>query len=290
MGIRSFFHKIKMWFVRLLEPGVPFYCNEEAKRFGNYGEDRFWCALIKELPCCKVKRNVVVSTLDGNAEIDCLVLYKSKLFCIEIKRWKGALVEREDCFYQEKTDRWTGERHVKFHKSPFKQLDRAIYLLKKQIPTTAWINPIVFFDGDELQSIFVSSPKVWFDNYEDIVTYIRNNGKTSSSNEANEFFEKCVCEDWVYSDSGMRKLSCIISRNSLRFEIGREVITAEQIAYIHISHHWYYDELNIKLTDGRARSIILENAKIQVQRNGHIEYYPLCKLGYIEIGGCVPAP
>ena len=53
MGIRAFFHKIKMGFVRAGESSIP-YVNE-AKRYGNYGEDEFTYSLRRELPSCKLK-------------------------------------------------------------------------------------------------------------------------------------------------------------------------------------------------------------------------------------------
>lgn len=74
------FHKIKMGFIRAGESSIPYV--DEAKRYGNYGEDEFTHILRKALPSCKIKRNVVISTNEGNAEIDCLVLYESKLFAI----------------------------------------------------------------------------------------------------------------------------------------------------------------------------------------------------------------
>lgn len=98
MGIRAFFHKIKTGFVRLGEPSIP--CVTAAKRYGNDGEDEFTYMLYRELPSCKIKRNVVIIAPEGNAEIDCLVLYQNKLFAIEVKRWKGRLMEREDGFLQ----------------------------------------------------------------------------------------------------------------------------------------------------------------------------------------------
>ena len=186
MGIRAFFHKIKMGFVRAGESSIPYV--SEAKRYGNYGEDEFTYMLRRELPSCKIKRNVVISTSEGNAEIDCLVFYQNKLFAIEVKRWKGRLTERENGFLQEKTDRWTGETHTKYLKSPFKQLGRAIYLLRKQIPIKAWINAVVFFEDDELESISTCSDTIWFDRCQDLVSYIRNEGKTSFGTSANDFF------------------------------------------------------------------------------------------------------
>ena len=282
MGIRAFFHKIKMGFVRAGESSIP-YVNE-AKRYGNYGEDEFTYRLRRELPSCKIKRNIVISTSDGNAEIDCLVFHNNKLFAIEVKRWKGYLTEQDDGFLQEKTDRWTGETHTKLLKSPFKQLGRAIYLLRKQIPLKAWVNSVVFFEDDELESVSAFSDNVWFDRYQDLVDYISNDGKASFGTSANDFFEKCVPADYLYVNAWGKSLHCIINRATLRFETPQGNISADNIAFIRISHHWSYDELHITMVDGSISIITLENAKIQVSDNGRISTYALCKLDYIELG------
>ena len=282
MGIRAFFHKIKMGFARAVEPSIP-YVNE-AKRYGNYGEDEFTYRLRRELPSCKIKRNVVISTPDGNAEIDCLVFHNNKLFAIEVKRWKGCLTERDDGFLQEKTDRWTGETHTKLLKSPFKQLGRAIYLLRKQVEVKAWVNAVVFFEDDELESVTAFSDNVWFDRYQDIVDYISNDGKASFGTGAKDFFDKCVPADYLYANAWGKSLHCIINRATLRFETPQGNIYTDNIISIRISHHWTYDELHITMTDSSERTITLENAKIQVSDNGRISTYALCKLDYIELG------
>ncbi|CDC70193.1 nERD domain protein [Candidatus Colimorpha enterica] len=282
MGIRAFFHKIKMGFVRAGESSIP-YVNE-VKRYGNSGEDEFTYRLCRELPSCKIKRNVAILTPDGNAEIDCLVLHHKKLFAIEIKRWKGYLTERDDGFLQEKTDRWTGETHTKLLKSPFKQLGRAIYLLRKQIPIKAWVNAVVFFEGDELESVSAFSDNVWFNRYQDLVDYISNDGKVSFGTSANDFFERCVPADYLYANAWGKSLHCIINRTTLRFKTPQGDISADNIDSIRISHHWSYDELHITMADGSIKTITLENAKIQVSDNGRISTYALCKLDYIELG------
>ncbi len=282
MGIRAFFHKIKMGFVRAGESSIP-YVNE-VKRYGNSGEDEFTYRLCRELPSCKIKRNVAILTPDGNAEIDCLVLHHKKLFAIEVKRWKGYLTERDDGFLQEKTDRWTGETHTKLLKSPFKQLGRAIYLLRKQIPIKAWVNAVVFFEGDELESVSAFSDNVWFNRYQDLVDYISNDGKASFGTSANDFFEKCVPADYLYANAWGKSLHCIINRTTLRFKTPQGDISADNIDSICISHHWSYDELHITMADGSIKTITLENAKIQVSDNGRISTYALCKLDYIELG------
>ena len=146
MGIRKFFHKLKIGFLRLCapEPVIPY--KSEAKRYGDFGETEFLNNIQRLLPDCKIKKNIVIQMAEGNAEIDCLILYKNKLFAVEIKRWKGKLIEQNGKFTKDKYDRWTDEIHTEIYKSPFKQLSRAVYLLKKQIPDNVWINNIVFFE------------------------------------------------------------------------------------------------------------------------------------------------
>ena len=167
------FHKIKIGFTRKGEPSIPY--TSAAKKYGDWGEDEFVYAIKSSLLDCKIKKNVIIQTSEGNAEIDCLILYKNKLFAIEIKRWKGQLVERGDNFIQYKRDQWTDEIHTKQHKSPFKQLGRAIYLLRKQITDNAWINPIVLFEDSGF--IETESDNVWFDNTGKLLLYIINEGK-----------------------------------------------------------------------------------------------------------------
>ncbi len=282
MGILAFFHKIKIGFVRAMEPPIPTIT--EAKSHGNYGEDKFIRMLCKELPSCKIKRNVVVSTQEGKAEIDCLLLHNNKLFAIEVKHWIGCLTERNDGFLKEKTDMWTGETHTKLLKSPFKQIDRAVYLLKKQIPINAWVNAVVFFEGNEIESISTFSDNIWFDRYQDLVSHINNGGKASFETSANDFFEKCIPADYICAGEVGKSSYCIINRNTLRFKTSQGNIPAENIVSVRIFHHWFYDELHITMENGSIKTISLENAKIQVKDNGCISTYALCRIDYIKLG------
>ena len=160
------------------------------------------------------------------------------------------------------------------------RLGRAIYLLRKQIPVKAWVNSIVFFDDDELESVSVCSDNVWFDRYQELVAYIQNNGNPSFGSGAIDFFEKCVPADYLYANAWNNFLHCIIIRDTLQLES----IPADKIVSIRISHHWSYDKLYVKLTDGSEKMIALENGKIRVNENGHISTYAFFKLDYIEMG------
>lgn len=282
MGIRTFFHKIKMGFVRYSEPSIPYV--PEAKKYGNYGEDKFPHLLQHELPSCKIKRNIIITTPEGNAEIDCLILYQNKLFAIEVKRWKGQLTEQENGFLQEKTDQWTNETHTKHLKSPFKQLKRAIFLLKKQIPEKAWVNAVVYFENDGLESISTFSENIWFDRMSALSSYIQNEGQISLGTNASAFFDKCVPADYLFAKTWDNSLYCIIDRTSLPVQTPQDIVSQNNIVSIRISHRWSCDELYIKMTDNSVQNITLENEKIRVNDNGHIRNYALCKLDYIELG------
>lgn len=283
MGLKSFFHKIKTGFARLSGKSIPYISS--TKRYGDSGEESFIGKLKTKLPFSRIKRNIIINTLYGNAEIDCLVLYRDKLFAIEVKRWKGHLTETDNGFIQEKTDWWTGEIHSKYQKSPFKQLNRAIYLLRKEISGNVWINSIVYFEDDEFEGIFTDSDNTWFNNVNDLVDYIKNNGEiTYENNEAKEFFDKCVSSDYLYARRGDNSLHCIITPESLNIQTEQGLVTRKNISQINIIHHFSYDELDITMNDGTHRWAVIENGKITVNDNENVANYSLCKLDYIEIG------
>jgi hypothetical protein len=279
---KKFFHKIGIGFARWGEHSLPHI--SDAKRYGNQGEDDFVCHLKAYLPDCQIKRNIVVHILDGNAEIDCLVLYDDKLFAIEIKNWKGELAERDGQFVQYKLDRWTDEWHVKNHKSPFRQLARAIYLLRKQIPEKAWINSVVYFDSAD--KISVSDENSWFNDIYSLTEYIKNKGQTSFRGDPQAFFNQCVPADYLYSGAWDKSLHCLIYDDSLTFRTSSKVIHKSDISTISIKHHWSYDELYIKTHQGITYTVKCENKRIRVVENGKTDEYALCKLDYIELG-CV---
>lgn len=281
MKIKHFFHKIKMGFVRIREESIP-YVSEE-KEYGSDGEYWFVNELKKNLPTCLVKQNVFIDTIDGRAEIDCLVFYNNNLFAIEVKRWIGRIIEKKDGFIKEKDDYWTDETHEEKLPSPFKQLKRAIYLLKKQIPDRAWINDVVFFIDDGIEEIETISDNVWFSDINDLVEYIKGKDGGMFTNNNLQFFKKCVESDRLDAENGFQ-LNCIIDEKTLQFNISNKFITKDKIKSIQIKHHWSYDKLTIILKDGTEYETTQENAKIKVKCNGQTKEYALCKLQNIEIG------
>lgn len=283
MGLKKFFHKIKVGFARLGGTSIPDV--SMTKRYGDSGENYFLDELIRALPWCRIKRNILVDSPDGNAEIDCLALYRDKLFAIEVKRWKGYLTETSNGFIQEKNDRWTDEIHWKIMKSPFKQLNRAIYLLKKEISDNVWINSVVYFEGEEFEGISTLGDNVWFNRIDDLVKHIKYEGKsTYMKNEAQDFFDKCRSSDYLYAKRGDKSLHCIIIPESLNIRTEQGKVDPKDISNIHIVHRFSYDELDIAMKDGTHRFAVVENGKITVNAGGQLADYSLCKLDYIAIG------
>lgn len=173
---------------------------------------------------------------------------------------------------------------MKDHKSPFRQLNRAIYLLRKQIPGKVWVNPIVFFENDDLEEVSVFSDHIWFANPQKLLDYIRNEGKGSFVTESKSFFEKCISADCLYDNKRKRFLRCVINRASLRFKTRQGLIPDDDIKSVRIVHHWTYDELYVQTTDGSVYLYTHENGKIEVDDYGDVACYALCNLDYIELG------
>ena len=278
MGFRSILYKLKTGISRLFATSLP--TTTQAKRYGDRGEEQLTEELLQRLPGCSIKQNVMIDTPQGKAEIDCLVLYKNKLFAIEIKHWKGNLIEQGESFIQNKTDQWTGEIHSKQHRSPFKQLGRSIHLLRTSIPDRVWINGITYFaDADK---ICVTSDNIWFQDIHDLIHYIDTSGTESLHPAA--FFRKCIAADMICAKGKWNTLRCIICDNSLKLDTPMGTLYRKDISTIEIKHHFTYDTLLIQLRNGTHTRITIDNGKIRVFDNGKYYAYALCKLDYIEIG------
>lgn len=276
----KFLNNIKLFFVRCFGTSLPYV--SEQKYYGMEGEQELSEKILEQMPSCLIKKNVIIQTPEGNAEIDCLVLLGSKLFAIEIKRWKGKLTETDGGILQEKVDRWTDEIYVKEHKSPFKQLGRSIHLLRKQIQTPAWINPIVYFE--DADSIFIKSENVWFNEVSDMLTYMELGGTCSQKESAYKLFERCISSDCLYSNKRLSFLYGRIIDSSLCFHTDKGKVNRANIARITINHHWLYDELCIWLKDETVRKVKVENEKIGIENNGETFFYSLCKIDSIRLG------
>ena len=277
MNLRGFVHKIRIGFQRMRGNAIPSV--PEEKRHGNDGEDAFAAALRQCLPECRIKRNVLISVEDGNAELDCLILYGEKLFAIEVKNWIGDLAEDGGRIVQRKQDKWTGETHTKYHKSPFQQLKRAVYLLRKQISVQAWVTPIVYFNNADSVSITADVP--YFVKIEALAEYIARQGETNRAAAA--FFDEGKEADRVQGKTAGRVLLCRISDASLSITTNRGLLHRADIHRITVKHHWSYDEIYIQTKAATEVRVCAENAWITVFNGIALEKYAMSKIDCIEL-------
>lgn len=278
--MRKLWNSLKLLFARCFGISIPYV--SEQKTFGMEGEEQLSKKILELIPSCCIKNNIIIHTSEGNAEIDCLVLVGSRLFAIEVKRWKGDLIETEQCMIQKKVDQWTEEIYIKQHRSPFKQLGRAIYLLHNQVKSSAWINPVVFFE--DADSVCIESEGVWFKDASDLLTYMTFGGKSSPGYSASDLFDRCIASDYLFSKSRGTFLMGRISDKSLCFHTEGSWIKRSSILDIKICHHLLYDELEIQLKNGRKRTVRLDNEQLEIENNGEKFVYSFCKIDYIRLG------
>ena len=283
----SIFHKLKVGLERFFT-GDCLPTATEAKRYGNEAEFRLSDFLKKRIPDCMLKRNVVVSLPDGNAhaEIDCLVLLDDKLFAIEIKHWKGAVVERDDGFHKYKYKNDADGVWESVNKSPFQQVKRAVSILKKQTHNRDWIQTVVYIEG--ASSVQISDDGVWFDDAGKLADYIISYKDSFCANRRLNGNIRCfysaVSYDFIYSGT-YRQQHCIIDNDSLRFAIADNACLARRdIRKIDVEHHFSYDKLYIRLVNGNTETVMMENEKIYVTENNFYRAYSLCKTDGIVLG------
>ncbi len=278
----GFFHKLKVGLSRTVNSYFIDYA-PEVKRYGNSAEVGLPNYLKDSIPNCQIKTNVIVSLPDENseAEIDCLLLYEDKLFAIEIKRWKGTVIERKDGFYKYKQDRYTDDIWEKPLKSPFRQVNRAVSMLKKQTGNRDWIQTIVFFEG--ASSVEVYSDNVWFENAGELADYILGFQKKYKSNGNISCFQSAIAADFIYS-SVYRNLHCRIDDNSLVFNIGNTLLSRRDIHSIDIEHHFSYDTLYIHMKNGRTTTTNLEDEMLFATENRKHKTYSFCRIDKIVLG------
>ena len=279
MGI---FHKIKLGIQRFFARNNVGFVSEQ-KAFGNEAENIFSSQIERMLPGCSIKSNVIVSLPVGTCEIDNLVQYKNKLFIIEIKNWKGDIIQNGDEFISRKQDKYTNEIHIKSVKSPFAQVKRQIKLLKQLTDSNPWINPIVYFNNTD--NIHADKTVAWFTDIHGVIDYIVNGGNESYYKEIKKCFDRCREADLIYSSVlyGKRNCHCLIDDSSIKRICNG--VSASDIIKIDVLHHFSYDTIKIYMRNGQTLSTTVENGILTaIDTMGNQNTYSLCKIETILLG------
>ena len=279
----SFLEKLAIWSKRTFNSKSLDFPSEE-KRYGNSAENM----IIKRIKFCFpnaiIKTNVMLKTLDGNSEIDCVVLIDDRLFIIEVKHWLGTIIEKDGYFITYKSDKYLNEIHEKQLKSPFSQVKRQIRLLKEMTSSNPWVNSIVFFC--DASNVICSNDNVWFDDLDSLISYLQCEGVKSNYRELNKCISNLKSSDILISYSFFRNkhLHCLIDDDFFNFTMNNDVIRRKDIANIKINHHLTYDELIVNLKNGKQKIFKNDCSNIKVFDGKQWIEYSLSKLNEIILG------
>ncbi len=287
---KAIFEKIKRFFKRLKENAreraekreihrertsqrVRIDPLSDAQIYGTVGERAAVNDILGFLPDARIKTNVIILNKNGNAEIDCMILYKGSLFAIEIKSWKGDVYETADGFQKDKRDPYTGEIHRKLFKSPLKQVRRAISLLKDNMKERVYINGVVYIEDND--SLRVSEGSPVFDRIEDLVDYIENESRAPNPT-ATRFFEKLRPADRIIGSGsyGARQRNAVTMLD----------FATQGATYMDVKHEYLSDTVRVYYQDGTSKSYSFENKKIKALTSNGLEEFTLSGIDRIVFG------
>ena len=245
----------------------------DAQIHGTLGERAAVNDLLSFLPEARVKTNIIILNENGNAEIDCMLLYRGSLFAVEIKSWKGDVYETEEGFQKDKRDPYTGEIHTKQFKSPIKQLRRAISLLKENMKERVYINGVVYIEDNDSLSVSEGSPA--FDRIEDLVDYIEKESRAPNP-AVTRFFERLRPADRIIG-SGIFRARELYAVVMLDF-------ATQGATYMDIKHEYSSDTVTVHYENGAQKRYSFENKKIKAVTTDGVEEFTLSGIDRIIFG------
>ena len=246
----------------------------DAQIHGIIGERAAVNKILDFLPDARIKTNIIVLSERGNAEIDCMILYRGSLFAIEIKSWTGDVYETADGFQKDKRDPYTGEIHRKLFKSPIKQVRRAISLLKENMNERVYINGVVYIEDNDSLRVNEGSPV--FDRIEDLVDYIEKESKPTSQ-ASTKFFNKLRPADRIIGSGIFGTRKQLLAVAILDF-------ATQGAWYMDVIHNYTSDTAVLHFQDGTTKAYSFENKKIKAMTTDGVKEYTLSSIDRIIFG------
>lgn len=192
--IKNLFKSIRSGFDR--KNAQPLPDEDSAKKFGTEGEWQTYEDIQKFLPGGEFKRNVL-SFENGSVfkETDLVILYEKRLYVVEIKNWRGRLVQKGKSYFKVKKGVL-----VKV-KDPFAQVQRSIAILKKQYHISTWVTPIVLLLGADAKRVKPPRHCHLFTDIPSFVIFVRHNIIPPALNNAEiAAFRHLRSSDTIWAD------------------------------------------------------------------------------------------
>lgn len=279
IAVRNFFKKFVIGIKRINGDSLPF--TPTNKKVGSHAEIEVFNEIKQLLPNASVIKNVCIDEKLAKGEIDFVIVYKTKVFILELKAWRGRIYQEKEYFYQNKESS-IGEVYTNEISNPFKQIKRNLYHIKQRFPNV-WFEPLVLFVGPD--DIEINESIKWFISVSELVNYIKwCNTNTTHGYNIFELIKNIKSYDVITSSLSFgREIFCIINDSSLKFTVDSKIIKKTNIQSIRINHHFTYDDVEIKLINKEIIKVQLENYKIVYSQNEKRYSVSFSKIDYIEV-------
>jgi len=142
--------------------GTYFWRKYSTLRAGLSGEERTTEILANLPEGYEVYSSVQLSTEEGRAELDHVIVGKNGVFVVEVKNHNGTITGNEEdrSWTQHKVGRKGGE-YSKEMRNPVKQVRRQVHILSKHLSkngTRVWVEGSVFFSNPQAE-VYVETKK-----------------------------------------------------------------------------------------------------------------------------------
>ena len=159
------------------KPSFPILANDQAGIVGENEVNNFLSFLLRSDEY--LLTNLLLPLWNGEkTEIDCVLISRKGIFCIEIKHWVGHISgnDEDESWLQEYDDSY---RKNKWHRNPVKQNNGHCVILKKKLNNRYWINNVVIFhdleDGLGINSKYTYTANEFGNYYSSLADVIPEN-------------------------------------------------------------------------------------------------------------------
>lgn len=249
--------------------------NKAIKKSGEWGEVACYKALKKAFPQALLFRHVALDYSKATGEIPFVLVNDGKIFLIGYNTWSGIIYEEQGEIYQERVTH-AGDKRTTKMESPYKQLERDLFLVKGLVGDLNFENIFVFLGCDNL-TVEENVPS--FMSTKDMIKYIKSSTlKANNQKDIDSFVKKINCYDVICGFKTF--IPCVINPGCLTFggKLEKEVLSE-----LSIKHKEDSDIVKVSGKDGLKIDINTTGHKISYLYNGEKGSVNLSSISFVKI-------